>query len=156
MKRLTCLRFTAKHAVNSLLFYVIGLCFLLYGIFGAETRLYRILGILFGLVFLTGGYMVSRGYWADMVSFHTETIEGQEERLSSIYGGAGNSPCGKKIKVTAENGKEVKLLLYDKIQTHAQEKSKMVRGEKYRTVYHYLKFSKVVVDIEYTRIKRQK
>ncbi|SFR88962.1 hypothetical protein [Anaeromicropila populeti] len=156
MKRLMFLGYTTKHAVNSLLNYGIGLCFLIYGIFGAETKLYWVLGLVFGTVWFMGGYSASRGYWIDIIFFHTETIEGQEERMDSIYASEGHSPCGKRIKVTADDGKEVKILLYDKILTYAQDKSKMVKGEKFRTVYHYLKFSKVVVDVEYIRIKSRK
>lgn len=101
---------------------------------------------IYGFPWLLGGYGI--------LPYRKDRRAGRKTELH--LWGAGNSPYGKKIKVTAENGKEVKLLLYDKIQTHAQEKSKMVKGEKYRTVYHYLKFSKVVVDIEYIRIRSQK
>lgn len=101
------------------------------------------------------GFHYSRGYILDLIVNKILIVEGKIITNKIIYApGRGSSTrIGEKITIETSEGKRVKIDLFDNIKKECHKKQLWKSGVEYKAVYHCLRFSKVVLDIEYRAVK---
>lgn len=91
----------------------------------------------------------THGYFIDIIFNNTVSVEGKIVSGNIIYLGRDKECSGKKLTIETERNKTVKIILFNKIEDESKKNVSWENWTEYKVIYHCLKLSKVVAQVEY-------
>lgn len=138
---------TSSYGIKDLIFGIV----IVAAIYVDITNYNRTTTIIIAMLTVSAIYN-THGYFIDIILNETVSVEGKIIKRNSIYLGRDKESSGEKLTIKTDKNKTVEIILFNKIEDQSKKNISWGHWTEYKVIYHCLKLSKVVSQVEYIPI----